>query len=272
MRVLAVGLLAAVSFSTSANAFDGILRLGGIDAGADGHFSARTGYQIVTTFDEADGSCGASTILAGDQYGPYTPSGTVARGSIAGVRRAPGAEAGGTPNTSCFLSLGQDEGGRLFFPIVPEKRLKYVGFQWGSMDEYNFLRLAHFSGLVPFEGIYLGDETGPYYWGGVANGLDGVTVADFFATTRYSSAFAEIELLPGVLDRISNYLFIGNLMSTAFEIDNITFTYEDFPSDLAESISVIPTPSTATFLLFGLAGVATARAGISAGRRNRAAF
>lgn len=117
------------------------------------------------------------------------------------------------PDTAGFLSVGRPWfGASLTLKINGDFR--YIGFDWGSIDEYNIVR-------------FLDTSMQPIFFESFGTQITGTALAAYLEIPLYSSAYIDCSFYRSPIPRYINL----TSSNTSFEIDNLAFA----------TASIIPT-------------------------------
>lgn len=187
---------------------------------------------------------------------------TPTEGSVPGQYLLPRPDSGG------FLAVG-DAPATAVLDLGVNGDYRYIGFDWGSIDEYNIVRFY--------------DSTNqPIFFENFGTQISGLALAEFLEIPLYASLYIDFSFFRSPLPRRIEIVSSNN----AFEIDNLAFAAASIiPSGSVFSLALdgqfrdpawanLPetarpdpfadTPAPATLALFGLA-----LAGLAAGRAAR---
>lgn len=253
MKLVPVALVAAIAATPTLAATIG---LGGTPRANQGIESGRSGvtHERFNTIGSPT-TCGQQTGNAAydftDGNGP-SASGSFAyvSGRVLNRNEPPGRNATveTVVNTSCYLVVTRFQSDD-FAPLTINSGgapVQYLGFYWGSIDEYNRIEL--------FDGA--GDEIAI---DGIADpaGISGTAVANLLGVALYTSQYVELRF--GALEDFRQIVF--STSNRAFELDNLAFSEAAQPATLVadDVTNPITVPAPATALLFGLGLVTLAR-------------
>lgn len=193
--------------------------------------------------------------------------------SVPFVRRMPGGLAG--TNDSCFMATitrpnpfgGPDIEGQTYYFREPlrtnpvtgmQEYISYIGFMWGSVDEYNMVYIdtpADDNMFYASTGIALGSPRDP----GGTGILNGEALMAAYGLPLYSDIFVNIDF-DYVIDGPPPFIsFFNENGITAFEIDNLTVAWSPVPA--APSVAAAR-PATAAPLSVPVGGGALALVGL----------
>lgn len=186
------------------------------------------------------GACLNGTPWSGDSV-------AFAPGSIPDVRLAIGG------NDSCYMSIGRNEipAGLVVAEALDAsaRRPTYIGFQWGSVDEYNQISFRDSVG-VPME---IFDQSGQ----SLGRVLDGAEAAILAGRALYRDVFLNFSF-SGELPFYVAFVSAGN---NAIEVDNFSWGAFQAPftpaaTDARAQPLAVPAPAALSIAASGLAGIA----------------
>jgi hypothetical protein len=241
------GLLCGVGLLAAAPAQAAFLQLGGV---------ALPGQGVVTTqpgaVEERFDGPGFPTISA-FTFPIGAPGARTPGESVPNEHLAPRTDSAG------YLAVGQANSfTSLDLPLNGDFR--YIGFDWGSIDEYNVLRFL--------------DSTGtPIFFENFGTQISGLALVEFFEVPLYSSLYIDFSFFRSPIPRQIQLISTTN----AFEIDNLAFSaasivpsgavfnasldaqfgdpaWASLPGRRPDPLAVVPAP--AGVALFGLAAAA----------------
>lgn len=217
---------------------------GGVDLAGEGKVSGASGVTEerfgTTTCATGSGFSLASSVVFPAQI-------TLSKTSVKNRRLRP------LNDTSCYLAIGPDD-----FPdrsglatgviaAMPGKIVDYVGFYFGSIDEYQSVTFASADGtVVPLINELTGEAV-------VDGALFGNRLAAEFGQPLYSSLY--VEVFGGPSEDLSQFVF--RTTNWGIEVDNFAWTYADAPLPPGVNAAV-PAPPAVAFIapaaLFAIGG------------------
>jgi len=244
MRLVASFLACSLLGSVGAHALT--ISFGGTPTPGQGIVSARNPATVETfdtpPFGEPAGTCGTS-LAFGESHDSFDPTYTGPDGIVA-VRKGsdPGLELAPTDNISCYAVLNDPtiKSGASEFSVGPISLISsdvitYLGFLWGSPDEYNVLEL--FTTDIP------GNYT-RYELPGFGFELTGDEVTAAAGVAPYTDVFINFEFDTSI-EEVA-YMRISTT-NWAFEIDNLSISSLD-------QVIVAGRPVPASFAVPGSSG------------------
>jgi hypothetical protein len=153
---------------------------------------------------------------------PGVGDGRLLFGSAPGDRVAPGDTfLGSLPSTgptdfSCYAQIGRSGSSLSSGFIVPQSALRYVGFYWGSIDNYNFIGTLTQSG----SGVQFQTTGGANI--GNSSGFNGSQLWSALGLVPFGSYFIEFRFTPQEAADLVGGALVLSTRGLGFEVDNIT--------------------------------------------------
>ncbi len=196
-RALGAGVLAACAGSVSAQA--AFLQLGGTPSPV-GWVTTQAGA-VEERFDGPGFPSVAAYAMP-----PITPPGVRTPATdVVGLHLAP------RGNSFGYLSVGAAPA-TATLSITLNGDFRYVGFDWGSIDEYNIVR-------------FFDSTNQPIFFDNFGTQISGLALAEFFEFPLYGSRFVDFSFFRSPIPRRIEFTSLNN----AFEIDNLAFGTASIP-------------------------------------------
>lgn len=178
-----------------------------VTVSAGGQASAFGGFESTEAVTDTETFNNLGTPTTCEARGGYDVTGFAARsGNAANVGLAP------TSNASCYGHVFAGAPITIDWLATYGETATYVGFQWGSIDEYNMLQFEDSLGILIDLGAGLGVTA------------TGEEVVDVLGVSLYSTQF--VNFVFGPAERPARMRFSSD--NFAFEFDNVSHTSSGF--------------------------------------------